>query len=172
MNNVAHAMLTPWANPVSSCVMPPKLSSKESRDLILSCVARRRNYTAGSSSLFWTEFKCAVNFGDPSPKGRKGLCLIEVISFVLSHTHHVSKVRLIGDFYFYFSHSYSSLTQCRCVGTLLYHMEWKQVKKLGDWSDFLVGNKATFMCHCTHFKVVPAVCWCMNSAVCFSVCGD
>lgn len=167
-------MLTPWANPVSSCVMPRKLSSKESRDLILSCVARRRNYTAGSSSLFWTEFKCAVNFRDPSPKGRASV-LLKLLPLFLSHTSRLQSKADQGYFFFFlliFPDSYSSLTLCRCVGTLLYHMEWKRVEKLGDWSDFLVGNKATFMCHCTHFKVVPAVCWCMNSAVCLSVCGD
>lgn len=107
----------------------------------------------------------------PLSKG-KGLCLIEVISFVLSHTSRLQSKADQGFFLWIYSDSYSSLTLCHCVGTLLYHTEWKQVEKLGDWSDFLLGNRATFMCHCSHFKVVPAVCWCMNSAVCLSVCGD
>lgn len=124
MNNVAHAMLTPWANPVSSCVMPPKLSSKESRDLILSCVARRRNYTAGSSSLFWTEFKCAVNFGDPSPKGRKGLCLIEVISFVLSHTSRLQSKADRGFLFLFFTFLFISHAVPLCWNfTLSYRVE-------------------------------------------------
>lgn len=122
-------MLTPWANPMSSCVMPPKLSSKESRDLILSCVARRRNYTAGSSSLFWTEFKCAVNFRDPSPKGRASVLLKLFPLFY--HTHHVSKVKLIRDFFFGFIQILIHLS--RCVTVLELYFIIQSGNRLKSW---------------------------------------
>lgn len=60
-----HSVLTQTAGPASEHMMLGKLSSKALLDIILSYVARRCNYTAGSSSLCWNEFKCVMNCCDP-----------------------------------------------------------------------------------------------------------
>lgn len=63
-----HSVLTQTAGPASEHMMLGKLSSKALLDIILRYVARRRNYTAGSSSLCWNEFKCVMNCCDPFHK--------------------------------------------------------------------------------------------------------
>lgn len=72
---VTHTTSTQTDNPVSQHMMLEKLSSKALWDVILSCAARRRNYSAGSSSLCWNEFKCAMNCCDPFPKERASVLL-------------------------------------------------------------------------------------------------
>lgn len=92
MSSTAHAMLTLSVRPsCERCVF----SSKESQELILSAVARRRNSSSGSRSLFWTQrFQCAVNFGDPPPKG--GASVLLKLFPLVYHTH-VFNPELITD---------------------------------------------------------------------------
>lgn len=56
--------LVQWANTWCS----ENFLQRHFLDVMLSCVARRRNYTAGSSSLRWNEFKCVMNCCDPFRK--------------------------------------------------------------------------------------------------------